>query len=257
MRAACLFFDGQSSKYSFDLFPKHDYFFRTSSNKKPFHWLNGRRCVKLHVTTIADPLTTSASIIALIQISSAVLSLFYQEATSAADSPKAINWVISEVGRLKVVLEELKALENTWSGPGPSFLGEGRNAGFQGPSEVVEANVPSGPSIGISGTEPSEATAFLDSVRKNPPALVDAGGSLSPSILMQSTDPAAALNTSDTKGAKQINPRFELRTTAASAGLDHSALLKCLSATHGPLKTCESALQTIHHEISTPRNVSL
>ncbi|CAD6586845.1 MAG: hypothetical protein ASARMPREDX12_002532 [Alectoria sarmentosa] len=199
---------------------------------------------------MADPLTTSASIIAVIQISSAVISLCYQYVTSAADAPKAINWVISEVGSLKVVLEELKALENTWSGPGPSVLGEGPNVDFQGPSEVAEAKVPSGPSIGVSGTE------SLDIVRNNPPALVDAGGSLRPSILMQSTDPAAALNTPDTNGAKQINSRFELRKTATSTGFDHSALLKCLSATHGPLKTCESALQTIHHEISTPHSLA-
>ena len=61
---------------------------------------------------MADPLSAAASIIAVIQISQAVLAACYNYANAVKDAPQDIGWIINEVGSLKVILEELKSLEN-------------------------------------------------------------------------------------------------------------------------------------------------
>lgn len=59
---------------------------------------------------MVDPLSATASIIAVIQISGTVLSACYHYIASVNDAPRDIEWVISEVGSLKSILDNLKEL---------------------------------------------------------------------------------------------------------------------------------------------------
>lgn len=61
---------------------------------------------------MADPLSVAASVIAVIQISGKVLSLCYQYFSGTKDAPKDIHSIISEVGSLKSILEDLNSLDN-------------------------------------------------------------------------------------------------------------------------------------------------
>ena len=63
-----------------------------------------------HSILTMDPLSTASGIIAVIQISGTVLSVCYRYAALLENTPQDIQWVINEVGSLKVILEELKAL---------------------------------------------------------------------------------------------------------------------------------------------------
>ncbi len=59
---------------------------------------------------MADPLSAMASIIAVIQISGTVLFACSQYISSVNDASRDIEWVISEVGSLKSILDDLKGL---------------------------------------------------------------------------------------------------------------------------------------------------
>lgn len=132
-----------------------------------------------------------------------------------ADAPKSIYWIINEVGSLKVVLEELKTLESTWSDPGPSNQGE-----------------------------------YPQTVLRHPSAMSSAGDSSGLSISMPGIGPTFPLKIPDVDRPGQLDLHYRPRKEVTPMRFDHSALLKCLGAAHGPPATCQSALRTIHDKIA-------
>lgn len=60
---------------------------------------------------MGDPLSAVTSIIAVIQISGKVLAVCHQYTVSVKNASRDVQWVINEVGSLKVILKELKRLQ--------------------------------------------------------------------------------------------------------------------------------------------------
>jgi len=84
---------------------------------------------------MGDPLSTTASIIAVIQISGAVLGSCYRYIQGVKEAPKAILNTINEVSSLKNILEDLERVANN-----------SRTANPSGKLQALEAlNVPDGP----------------------------------------------------------------------------------------------------------------
>ena len=71
---------------------------------------------------MGDPLSATASIMAVIQISGAVLLACYQYIGAVHDAPADIHRVISEVGSLKVVLIDLKTMAKDSGSELPALL---------------------------------------------------------------------------------------------------------------------------------------
>ena len=173
---------------------------------------------------MGDPLSTAASIIAVIQISGTVLSACYRYAALLEDAPQDIQWVINEVGSLKVILEELKALALSVSDkqPGPSHKSLKR---------LREDN--------------DEAQQASRKARKLRLSISDVPQDNHPTSLQKADDQSPLVTCLE-------NSRIDHRPPGSS----NSALFKSLNAAHGPLKTCEAALKAISDKLGTVAEAS-
>ena len=176
---------------------------------------------------MGDPLSTAASIIAVIQLSGTVLSVCYRYAALLEDAPQDIQWVINEVGSLKVILEELKALALSVSDkqPGPSHKSLKR---------LREDN-----------DEAQHLTQLSRKARKVRPSISDAPQDNHSTSLQKAEDQSPLVT-------RLENSRIDLRPPGSS----NSALFKSLNAAHGPLKTCEAALRAISDKLGTVAEAS-
>ena len=169
---------------------------------------------------IIDPLSTASSIIAVIQISGTVLSVCYRYAVLLENAPQDIQWVINEVGSLKVILEELKALALSVSDkqPGPSHKSLKR---LQDDNDKAQ-----------------HLTQLSCKARKV---------RLSVSGTPQDSHPISLERVEDQSSLVTCleDSRIDLRPSGSS----NSALFTSLSAAHGPLKTCEAALRAISDKL--------
>lgn len=176
---------------------------------------------------MGDPLSTAASIIAVIQISGTVLSVCYRYAALLENAPQDIQCVINEVGSLKVILEELKALAVSVSDkqPGPSHKARKR--------------------LRDDNDKAQQLTQLSRKARKV---------RLSTSNTPQDNHPASLQRVEDEDPLVTCleNSRIDLRPPGSS----NSALFKSLNAAHGPLKTCEAALMAISDKLDTVAEAS-
>ena len=176
---------------------------------------------------MGDPLSTASGIIAVIQLSGTVLSACYRYAVLSKNAPQDIQYVINEVGSLKVILEELKALAVSVSDkqPGPRRKSLKRlrddNDKAQGLTQV-------------SRKVRKVRLSTSNTTRDNHPAS------------LQRVEDQSPLVTSLENSRIDLNP----------PGSSNSALLKSLHTAHGPLKTCEAALRAISDKLDTVTEAS-
>ena len=176
---------------------------------------------------MGDPLSTAAGIIAVIQISGTVLSVCYRYAALLEDAPQDIQCVINEVGSLKVILEDLKALALLVSDkqPGPSIRSLKRLRDDNDKAQQL--------------TQPSRKArkvqlSISDSPQEN--------HAISPQRVEDQGPLVICLESS--------------RIDSWPPGSSNSALFKSLNAAHGPLKTCEAALKAISDKLDTVTEAS-
>ena len=176
---------------------------------------------------MGDPLSTAASIIAVIQISGTVLSACYQYVVLLKNAPEDVQWVINEVGSLKMILEEIKALAVSVSDkePGPSRRSLKRLRDDNDKAQGL--------------TQPSRKARKVW---------------LSTSHTPQDNHPASLQRVEDQSPlVKSLeNSRIDL----SPPGRSNPALFKSLNAAHGPLKTCEAALRAISDKLDTVTEAS-
>ena len=176
---------------------------------------------------MGDPLSTASGIIAVIQISATVLSACYRYAVLLKDGPQDVQCIINEVGSLKVILEELKALAVSVADkhPGPSRKSLKRlrddNEKAQGLNQ-------------LSRKARKVRLSNPNTPQDNHPAS------------LQSVEDQSPLVTS------LENSRIDL----SPPGSSNSALFKSLNAVHGPLKACEAALRAISDKLDTVTEAS-
>ena len=169
-----------------------------------------------------DPLSTAASIITVIQISGTVLSVCYRYAVLLENAPQDLQWVINEVGSLKVILDELKALALSVSEkqPGPSYNSLKRLR------------------------DDNDKAQHLDQLsrkaRKVRRPISDTPQDSHPTSLQRVEDQSSLVTGLE-------DSRIDLRPPGSS----NSALFTSLNAAHGPLKTCEAALRAISDKLGT------
>ena len=179
------------------------------------------------ILTMGDPLSTAASIIAVIQISGTVLSACYHYAVQLKNAPEDIQWVINEVGSLKVILEELKALALSVSDkqPGPSHKARKR--------------------LRDDNDKAQHLTQLSRKARKVRQPISDTSRDSHPASLQRVEDQSPLVTSLE---SSRIDP--------SPPGNSNSALFKSLNAAHGPLKTCEAALRAISDKIDTVTEAS-
>ena len=176
---------------------------------------------------MGDPLSTASGIIAVIQISATVLSACYRYAVLLKDAPQDVQCVINEVGSLKVILEELKALAVLVSDKQP------------GSSRKSLKRL----------RDDNEKAQGLTQVSRKARKM-----RLSTSNTPQDNHPASFQRVEDQSPlvASLENSRIDL----SPPGSSNSALFKSLNAAHGPLKTCEVALRAISDKLDTVTEAS-
>ena len=174
-----------------------------------------------------DPLSTAASIVSVIQLSGTVLSACYRYAALLENAPQDVQWVINEVGSLKVILEELKALALSVSDkqPGPSQRSLKR---------LREHN-----------DEAQQSTQLSRKARKVRLSISDVPQDSHPTSLQKAEDQNPFVTCLE-------NSRIDLTPPGSS----NSALFKSLNAAHGPLKTCEAALGAISDKLGAVAEAS-
>ena len=167
-----------------------------------------------------DPLSTASSIIAVIQISGTVLSVCYRYAVLLENAPQDIQWVINEVGSLKVILEELKALALSVSDkqPGPSHKSLKR--------------------LRDDNDKARHLTQLPRKARKVRLSVSDTPQDSHPILLERVEDQSSLVTCLE-------DSRIDLKPPGSS----NSALFTSLNASHGPLKTCEAALRAISDKL--------
>lgn len=178
-------------------------------------------------TLTMDPLSTAASIIAVIQISGVVLSVCYRCAALSENPPQDIQWVINEVGSLKVILEELKTLALSVSDKQP------------GPSQKSLER------LRDDNDKAQDLTQLTRKTRKVRLSISDAPHDDHPTSIQMVEDLSPIVTCLE-------HSRIDLRAPGSS----NSALFKSLNATHGPLKTCEVALRAISDKLGTVAEAS-
>ena len=177
---------------------------------------------------MGDPLSTVLGIIAVIQISGTVLSACYRYAVLSKNAPQDVQYVINEVGSLKVILEELKALAVSVSDkqPEPSRKslrrlrddnGKARDS-TQRPRKARKVR------LSVSNAPQDNQPVSLQRIEDESPLVTCVG-----------------------------NSRIDLRPPGSS----NSALFKSLDAAYGPLKTCEVALRAILDKLGTVAEASM
>ena len=174
-----------------------------------------------------DPLSTAASIASVIQLSGTVLSACYRYAALLENAPQDIQWVINEVGSLKVILEELKALALSVSDKQP------------GPSQKSLKR------LRDDNNNAQHLTQLSRKARKVQLSISDASQENHPTSLQKVDDQIPLVTCLE-------NSRIDLTPPGSS----NSALFKSLNAAHGPLRTCEAALRAISDKLGTVAEAS-
>ena len=174
-----------------------------------------------------DPLSTAASIVSVIQLSGTVLSACYRYAALLENAPQDIQWVINEVGSLKVILEELKALALSVSDkqPGPSQKSLKR---------LRDDNDKAQHMTQLSRKARKVRLSISDALQDNHQTSLQKVENQSPLVTCFE------------------NSRIDF----SSPGSSNSALFKSLNAAHGPLKTCEAALRAISDKLGAVAEAS-
>ncbi|KAK3176611.1 hypothetical protein OEA41_007934 [Lepraria neglecta] len=185
---------------------------------------------------MGDPLSTAGSIIAVIQISGKVLSVCYHYAASLKQAPREIQWVINEVGSLKVILEELRALA--------LLVADNERPAVSGKSSLDLSIARSSGRLKRRREKNAEEHQHGRVSRKK--------GNMKSSVSSESSqDNHTSLNASNAEPSSLAGHLAASHIENNPPGSDHSALFKSLDAAHGPLKTCESALKAISDKIGT------
>ena len=176
---------------------------------------------------MGDPLSTASGIITVIQISATVLSACYRYAVLLKDAPQDVQCVINEVGSLKVILEELKALALSVADVQPG-------ASRKSLKRLRDDNEKAQGLTQLSRKARKVRLSAPNTPQDNHPTS------------LQSVEDRSLLVTS------LENSRIDLTPPGSS----NSALFKSLNAAHGPLKTCELALRAISDKLDTVTEVS-
>lgn len=182
------------------------------------------------ILRMGDPLSTAASIIAVIQISGKVLSVCYRYVALLENAPQDIQCVINEVGSLKVILEELKALAVSVSDKQPKQPGPSRKS----LKRLRDDN---------------EKAQGLTQLSRNARKV-----RLSTSNTPQDDHPVSIQRVEDQ--SPLVTSLENSRIDLSPPGSSNSALFKSLNAAHGPLKTCEAALRAISDKLDTVTEAS-
>lgn len=185
---------------------------------------------------MGEPTQHSRDIIAVIQISGKVLSVCYYCAASLKHAPGEIEWVINEVESLKVILEELRALALS--------IADNERPDISGKSSLDLSIARSSGRL--------KCRRYKNAEEHQPGRVSRKKGKLMSSISSKSSqDNHTPLNASNAVPSSLAGPLAASHIENNAPGRNPSSLFKSLDATHGRLKTYESALKAISDKIDS------